>query len=206
LEKEEALFFTTAIHQALVIARQVRNGELDLSEREPENFVFTRCYRDGRWLGEWNKAPAPARRREAHAKNIHAIKAAELHLLSSRASKVSETWELDIFVLPIAIRPSAFERPYFPSCFLVVEKNQGLVLDSNLTEPWLTVTEKQDEVIKILKNTKRLPHEIRGKSGKIKEIVEPITTLLGINLRVSPLPMLEQAKESLCRRFSQRYP
>jgi len=204
LDKSEARFLTTALHQALAVANEVHSGTLDLWAPERENLVFTRCYRGDRWLGQWREAPAPSRRREARAESIDAVKEAELHLLSSRASKVSETWELDIFILPIPIG-SASERPYFPSCFLLVERNLGLVLGTNLTKPWLTTAERQDEVIQILRKVNQIPSEIRVKSNKVKGIVEPIASILGVKLRVGPLPMLEQAKASLHEHLSHRY-
>ena len=99
----------------------------------------------------------------------------------------------------------AGETPHFPICFLAVETKLGLVLDTNLTEPWLTFSEKQGEVIQILRKAKQLPREIRVKSDKVRRIVEPITSILGIKLRVTSLPMLEQARGSLYEHFSGRY-
>jgi len=203
LEKGEARFLSAALDQALTVANEVRSGTLDWPLQR-ENLVLTRYYRDGRWLEEWRKAPAPSQKREEHADSIDAVKEAELHLFSNRASKVNESWELDIFMLPVPIG-TVSERPYFPSCFLVVERKLGLVLGANLTKPWLTTAEKQDEVIRILKKVNQIPSEIRVKSNKVRRIVEPITSILGIKLQVRSLPMLEQAKASLHKHLSGRY-
>lgn len=204
LEKSEARFFAAVLHQALAVANDVRNGKLNFWAPERENLVLTRCYRGGNWLGEWRKAPAPRKKEEEPAESIDTVKAAELHLFSNQASKVSEVWELDIFILPIPIG-SESKRPYFPSCFLIVERNLGLVLDTSLTKPWLTTAEKQDEVTQLLRRVNRIPAEIRVKSNKVRRTVEPITSILGIKLRVSSLPMLEQAKASLHKHLSGRY-
>ena len=138
---------------------------------------------------------------EPHAENIDAAKEVELHLLRSRVSGLSGCWELDIFALPMPIGQVP-ERPHFPICFLAVETKLGLVLGTNLTEPWLSLSQKQDEVIQILRKANQLPREIRVKSNKVRQIMQPITTILGIKLRVGPLPMLEQAKSSLYEHFS----
>jgi hypothetical protein len=204
LDKSEARFLTAALHQALGVANEVHSGKLELCAPEPEDLVFTRCYRGDRWLGQWREAPAPIRRRGARAKSIDAVREAELHLLSSRASKVSDTWELDIFMLPMPIG-SESERPYFPSCFLLVERKLGLVLGTNLTKPWLTTAEKQDEILQILTKVNQIPSEIRVRSNKVKQIAEPVTSILGIKLRVGPLPVLEQVKASLRNYLSKRY-
>ena len=203
LEKEEVLFLTAAIQQALVVADEVRSGKLDLLEAEPENLIFTRFYRDGKWHEEWRKVPTLSQGQEPHAENIDAVKEAELHLLRSRVGGLSECWELDIFALPMPIGQVP-ERPHFPICFLAVETKLGLVLGTNLTEPWLSLSQKQDEVIQILRKANQLPREIRVKSNKVSQIMQPIITTLGIKLRVGPLPMLEQAKASLYEHLSKR--
>jgi hypothetical protein len=204
LEKEEVLFLTAAIQQALVVADEVRSGKLDLWEGEPENLILTRFYRDGKWHEEWRKAPKLGQQQETHAGNIDPVKEAELHLLRGRAGALSGRWELDIFALPIPIGPRS-GRPHFPLCFLAVETKLGLILGANLTEPWLTFSEKQEEVIQIMRKANQLPLEIRVKSDKARRIVEPITRILGIKLRVGSLPMLEQAKTSLDEHLSGRH-
>lgn len=204
LEKGEVLFLSAAIQQSLVVADEVRGGKLDLSEGEPENLTLTRFYRDGKWHEEWRKAPKLGQQQETHAENIDLVKEAELYLLRGRAGAITERWELDIFALPIPIGPRS-RRPHFPLCFLAVETKLGLILGANLTEPWLTFSEKQDEVIQILRKANQLPFEIRVKSDKVKRIVEPITKVLDIKLRVGSLPMLEQAKASLDEHLSGRH-
>jgi len=205
LEKEEVLFLNTAIHQALIVVDEVRSGKLDLSAGDAENLVLTRCYRGGDWVEEWRRAPpTSSQSRETHAENIDPVKQAELYLLRSRTSRASGTWELDIFILPIGIGPASTRR-YFPMCFLVVERKLGLIIDSKITEPWLTLSQKQDEVIQILRKANQLPLEIRVKSDKVRGIVEPITRILDIKCRVGSLPMMEQAKASLYEDFSGRF-
>lgn len=204
LDKSEAHFLTVALHQALEAANEVRNGTLDLWVLQRENRVLTRCYRNGRWLGEWRNAPTPSQQKEEHVESIDPVKEAELHLFSNQASKTNAVWELDIFMLPIPIA-SESKRYYFPICLLVVETKLGLVIGVNLTKPWLLTAEKQAEVIQIIRKVNQIPSKIRVKSNKVRRIVEPITSILGIKLRVGPLPMLEQAKASISEHMSGRY-
>lgn len=196
LEKEEVIFLTTAIHQALVIAQRVQNSELDLLERETENLVLTLCHRGGKWLEEWRRPNMPNSNSESPMETIDPVTEAQLHLLRSRAGELGGTWEFDISMLPLPIGSSS-DRPYFPSCFLAVEKKLGLIVGTNLTKPWLNLSEKRKAFIQILEKADELPREVRIKSDKVKRIVEPITSILGINLRVASLPMLEEAKASL---------
>jgi hypothetical protein len=201
LEKEEAIFLTTAIQQALVVANEVRNGKLNLLEGAIENLVLTRYYHGSKWDKEWRRAPVSSQGQETHVENVEPVKEAELYLLHDHINKYGGVWELDIFVLPVPIG-STSGRPYYPICFLVVENELGLILGTNLAKPWLTFSEKQDEVIQIIRKANQLPHEIRVKSDKMRRILEPITSILGIKLRVTSLPMMEQAKASLYERFS----
>ena len=202
LEKEEAVFLTAAICQALEIANKVRSGELDLFEMGAENLVLTRYYRGG-WMEEWRMPKVSNRDSETRTETIDPVNEAQLHLLRSRAGRLSGTWELDIFMLPLPIGPAS-DRPYFPSCFLAVEHKLGVIVGANLSKPWLTLSEKQDEVIQILKKADQLPREVWVKSDKVRRMVEPITEMLGINLRIGSLPMLEQAKASLYDHLSRR--
>lgn len=200
LEKGELLFLTAAIQQALVVADEVRSGKLDLCEGEADGLVLTRCYSGGDWLEEWRKAGKSDQGREFGTEGIDPVKEAQLYLLRDRAGKLGGSWELDIFMLPVPIR-SGSDRPHYPSCFLAVETKLGLIVDTNLTSPWLTLPEKQDEIIRILSRSKQLPREIHVESDKVRRVVEPITRILGMKLRVCSLPMLEQAKASLQEHF-----
>lgn len=201
LEKEEAIFVRTVIGQALIVSSKVLNNELDLVEKEAEGFIFTRYYRDGKWLGEWRKPPVSDGNKQNTMEAAEAVNEARLHLLRSAAGKLKGSWEVDIFMLPLLIGPAS-SRAYFPLCFLAVEKKLGLIVDSKITKPWLTFSEKQDEVIQILEKAGQLPSDIRVKSDKIRLIIEPITRSLGINLHAGKLSMLEEAKASICDRFS----
>jgi len=200
LDKREAIFLTAAIQQALIVADEVRNGELDLLEGEAENLVLTRYYRGGEWKEEWRSAPILSQGKETYVESIDTVKEAELYLLRDKAGEHSGCWELDIFMLPVPIG-SASEKPHFPICFLAVERKLGLIVGTNLTDPWLSLSGKQDEVIQILKNAKQLPGEMRVASNKVKRIVEPITNTLGIKLRVTSLSVLQKVKVGLLERF-----
>lgn len=201
LEKGEVLFLTAAIKQALIITEEVRSGKLDLLERVSENLILTRYYRDGKWKEKWRSIPVSNQRKDTNAEDIDAVKGAELYLIHNQKGEHSGVWELDIFILPLPIG-LASDKPYFPICFLAVENKMGLILDTGLTEPWLTLSEKQDEVIQILKKAKQLPREIRVKSDTVRRIIEPITNILGIKLQITSIPILEQVKSSLYNHFS----
>lgn len=203
LEKGEARFLTAALGQALIVADEIHRGAVGWVAGG-KNFVLTRSYHNGRWFEEWRKAPRLAPKREKPGNAIDAVKEVELYLFANQASRVHQTWELDISVLPVPIA-SEFKRSYFPICVLAVDRNLGLVIGVNLTKPWLSTAEKQDEVIRILRKVNQVPSEIRVKSEKVRRIVEPIAGILDVRLQLGSLPMLEQAKASLHRHLSSRF-
>lgn len=201
LEKAEVLFLTAAIQQALVVADEVRDGGVDPSEGEAGDLILTRFRRGARWQEEWREAPKVDLKGEADTDSIDPVREAELRMLQNRSGALGGRWELDIFALPMPIGERS-ERPHFPLCFLAVETEQGLIVGTNLTEPWRTFSQKQDEVILMLTKADQVPLEVRVKSDKVRRIVEPITSILGIRVRVTSLPMVEQAKASLYEYFS----
>lgn len=200
LEKEDALFLSDAIQQALVVSNKVRLEKLNLLGKKSQNMVFTRYYRDGAWREEWRQ-PKPVNDNTASQKTpIEAETEAELKLLRKATGKPSGTWELDIFVLPAPVE-SESGRPYYPLCFLIVDRKMGLILDSRVIEPWLTLSQKQGELIAIFKKNKKLPQTIYVKSAAVKTIVEPLTGILEINLRMGAVPLLEEAQRGLFEYF-----
>ncbi|OGO23173.1 MAG: hypothetical protein A2144_04235 [Chloroflexi bacterium RBG_16_50_9] len=124
------------------------------------------------------------------------VNEAEMLLLRNSLSKPGGSWELDVFILPAPIGPKS-GRPYFPLCFLAVEKKQGIVIGNQMDKPWITLSQQREAIIQILKNAGQIPRSIRVKSKKVKEILEPIATSLGINLQIGATPLLEEFKASL---------
>jgi len=196
LEKEEALFLTAAIQQALVVASEVRSDGLDLFDEESEESLLTRFWRGGEWREEWRAPQIRDEDSEGEDQAAEAVNEARLQLLHSRTRERSGSWELDIFMLPAPIGPPA-SRSYFPLCLLAVERESGLIVASRIGEPWRTLSERQDEVIQILEDAEQLPDEILVKSDKVQRVVKPIATRLGIGIRVEGLSMLEEVKGSL---------
>jgi hypothetical protein len=203
LEKEEAVYLTAALEQALAVAGKVRQDGLDLFEETGEDLVFTRYCRNHEWKEKWRQPDYISRDASAKREPLSAVNEAELLVLRNSAGKLSGIWELDIFILPMATGPVS-ERPYFPLCFLAVDREQELIINTLCKEPWLTLSQKQETVLQILKKARPLPQNIRVKSAQIKDIVEPLTRSLGINLRVGPLLVLEEIKASLQDHLTRR--
>jgi hypothetical protein len=203
LEREEVIYLTAALRQALEIAGRMKAGSLDLRQNLMRGKVITRYSTENGWQERWDTLRLGSLDDFDRREPLGAADEAALLLLSSRTKQRSGSWEFDIFVAPARIG-LADSRPYHPLCFMAVEREYGLVVQMNMTEPWLNASEKQKEVIRFLEKSETLPEEIRVGSQGTRALLEPISHALGMRLRVSRLRLLEDAKASLYEYLSGR--
>lgn len=192
LEKAEAVYLTSALEQALVVAGRVKNKTLDLYEETDDDLVFTRYYNDGKWQEEWRKPELGSEEQPADSAALEA----ELTSFRDSGGPLNGSWELDIFIMPIPIGPKS-ARPYFPLCLLAVERQYGIVIGNKMEVPWLTQLQKRQAIILLLREAKQIPQSIRVKSKQVKELLEPIASGLGIKLQVGKTTALNKFKASL---------
>ncbi len=200
LEKEETLFLTSAIQQTINVAVRVRDNDLDLFAGCDEDLILTRYFYEGQWLDEWRKPRAA----EEAIVSIP-LDRERLRRLYDAAGKKSGSWELDLFILPAAI-DSGNGRPYYPNCILAVERNQGLIVGTDLLGPGLSHEEKQEAFIRLLEKATPIPQEIHVGSKEVKQLIEPVAGELGISIRIAPLRLLERARRSLFEHVGRKSP
>ncbi len=198
LEKNEVVFLSIIVQQAIDVARRVREGRLDLFAEVDADMILTRYYRAGQWLEDWRKPAVPSRNANVTAP----LDEARLSGLRKAAKELRGFWELDIFLLPTAISEGA-SRPYYPTCILAVEGKSGFIVGAELMGPHPSLAERQESAIRILAQGKQLPlpQEIRVKGEEIREVIEPVARALGASLRVARLKELERARRILFERF-----
>jgi len=189
LDKAETVFLAFAVEQALVVAAEVGGRHLDLYEGADDNLILTRRRRDGGWEEYWSKAPKPQGERPSTPPMISEA------LVRKMANKAGD-WELDMFVLPAPIGPMS-GRPYFPLCFFAMERSSGLVVANETSDPWIDLAGKRRTVIRILEEADPPPRSINVRSNEVKMILQPITSRLGIDLRLQATPTLQAFKRSL---------
>lgn len=163
LEQEEALFLTSALRQAVNVATRVRDSSLDLFDGCDDDLILTRYFCEGQWLDEWRKPKAAQEEVSVPVR----IDKERLKRLRARASKRSGSWELDFFILPMAIE-SETGRPYFPNCILAVERNQGLIVGTELLVPLLSAEEKGEAAIRLMEKAASIPQEILVESKEMR--------------------------------------
>lgn len=195
LDRDEALFLTIALQQALEVATQVQREGLDLFRGADAGLILTRYPYAGRWLEEWRK-PVSLKREVGAPEPPDEARLQRLKV----AGKLRGSWEVDFFLLPTAVR-SGLERPYHPTCILAVERQVGLIVGTELMGPCLSAAERQEAFIRVLERAKQLPIEIRVARDEVRGVIELVAQALGVSVRVARLPLLEKAKGSLFERF-----
>ena len=192
LEKEEALFLTSALHQTINVGIRVRDNDLDLFAGSDSDLVLTRYFYEGQWLDEWRK---PRRIEETVPASV-TLDNERLGRLHDAVSRKSGSWELDVFIFPAAI-DSGTGRPYYPTCILAVERNHGLIIGTDFLGPDLLLKEKQEAFIRLLEKATPIPQEIRVSNEDVRQLIEPVARELGISIHIAPLRLLMQARKSL---------
>jgi hypothetical protein len=74
---------------------------------------------------------------------------------------------------------------------------QGLVLGSELLEPWASATERQAAVLALLEQAPTLPRVLRVGRPEVEGLVAPVAEGLGIRTQVADVALLEQLKGEL---------
>lgn len=194
LEQTEACFLTSALQQAVFVAEGIRKGELELSGND-EHILLVR-QAEGEWKAEWRSFALPTRDSEPKPGPLLAAQQARLKAVAREGRPTAGTWELDISLLHAPIEDEG-DRPYFPLCFLVIGREQGLIISTKVTEPWISHTAKREMVISMLEGAAELPQEIWVVSRTDKALVEPITSSLGIGIKVRSLKMARDVKEEM---------
>ena len=203
LDRDEVIYLTAALRQALEIAERAKAGSLDIRQGLMHGEIITRYQSENGWRERWDILCLGPLEDTDLKEPLGAADEASLLILSNRVKERSGSWEFDIFVAPARIGPAG-SCPYHPLCFMAVEREYGVVVQMKMTEPWLNASQKQKEVIRLLEKSETLPAEIRLRSQGIRALLEPIAHSLGIKLRVSRLRLLEDAKASLYEYLSRR--
>ena len=193
LTKEEAQYLTLALQQTIDVALRVQEDP-DLTTPPNVDLYFVRVPRKKgqslKWRDEWLK-PTPLEPSEVVVEPVDEIR---LKKIRKRASRREGIWEIDYFYSSAGIREKG-ERPYFPYLFLWVHSPSTLILTTHLVTPPKPMAEYMAEFsekfVKLLEDLQYLPKEVRVQNEDLFKVVEPITSQLGIKLRLAhKLPAL----------------
>jgi hypothetical protein len=201
LEAEEASFLRHALAQVSDVASRFKR-DAKLLDLDDEMSYLVRVSREENgaltWRDEVRRVPPPGSIRLHGAFNRQALEA----LAPLAVSPVA--LEVDFFILPAAIGEEG-ERPRSAYMLLMVEAQSGmivgndlLIVESSLETLWDSLPAK---LIEQLLKFRRIPGEIRVRSPRLAQCLEPLAKALDVRLKQThSLLNVDAVKESL-RRF-----
>lgn len=111
-----------------------------------------------------------------------------------RKQKVALEIEYDLFYLPYAVSENDSQRPVYPLLYVVLDRMTGEVLVNDLFPFPKIPMFLQTAFWEMLKEIPVRPNKVFVKK-EMKEILQPVAKLIGIELVVSELPQIRELKE-----------
>lgn len=200
LNSEEARYLTLALEQAANVALRVREDESLLDP--PQDGVYlvrVPAIKSGElsWSDKWlPQQPDGQLDAREIPPDISQIGEKRIERILRKSRRTGAVVEVDVFHMPMPVKGSEDERPYYPQIVLWVD-SMGPIIHFDLFEPDTRFL-LQESLIRMLENTKQLPGEIHivGKTNRLE--LASLTDRLGIRLaNVRALKELPEAREAL---------
>ncbi|MFQ6058216.1 MAG: hypothetical protein ACE5MB_04955, partial [Anaerolineae bacterium] len=197
LTADEARFLTLALQQATEVCLRFEEDPY-LFDPPQEDLWFVRVPQETEQGLSWRDAwlePAPLEREEFVTVPIDEFRLARL---KKAATLMQAIWEMDFFLSPTPVQDKRGERPYYPYMTMTVDHGSGFIFGGDLVSPETYLAEVPERFLALAERLKRLPAEIWVKKDEAYELLEPITSRLGIRLYlVDRLEALEEARAAL---------
>jgi len=199
LTADEARFLTLALQQTKEVSLRFREDPT-LFDPPQEELWFVRVPKQTErgliWEDAWLE---PALLEEEELPDVP-VDELRLTRLRKTAPLMDAVWEMDFFLSPSAVQDKKDERPYYPYLTMTVDHESGFVFGTDLASPETYMEEFPEHFLALAERLKRLPAEIWVKKEDAYDLLEPITSRLGVELYlVDELEALEEAQAALAR-------
>jgi len=196
LTGEEARYLTLCLGQAIDVSTRFK-ADSEMLYPPTENHYLVRVPKKDKtglsWRDKWIE-PLPFKKEEMIVGPIDEIR---LEKIKRRIPHRQGVWEVDFFYSPKPIKEKG-ERPLYPYITLWVDHHSGFILSHDLDNPAEYISEFPGQFLKLAENYETLPQEILVRKEETFNLLEPITSELGIKIRrVKRLRMLEDAQASM---------
>jgi hypothetical protein len=203
LTADEARFLTLALQQAREVCLRFKDDPA-LFDPPQEELWFVRVTEETEeglsWRDAWLE---PALLEEEELPDVP-IDELRLVRLKKAAQPMEAVWEMDFFLSPTPVQDKQDERPHYPYQTLTVDHTSGFIFDTHLASHETYLEEFPEQFLALAERLKRLPVEIWVKREDAYDLLEPITSRLGIDLYlVDELESLEEAQAAF-RQFMER--
>jgi len=199
LSPEEARFLTMCLEQGLEVALRVRQNPHLLDPLRQGLYLIRTPEKEGTalvWKDQWEKpAPPPP-------KTIQIKLDQKLLNAVARLPRQPMTVQASLSAMPGGIFEKGDPRPYFGYMLMVVEAQSGFILGTEILAPKPSLeavwTQTPEEFLKVLPRLGQLPTEVAVNQERLRMLLEPVTTALGIKLTLTrSLPALNQAQKAM---------
>ena len=200
LDRDEARFLALALEMTLEVLDRVKDQMISLVNYEDKDLVLTLRLRRSIWRDEWKRPPTP----EPEKGLSESLKAPRLDRVRLSSGKPSGSWEIDVFPAPGALA-STSGRLYYPHISIAVDRPSGVVIGFDVTGPTNDAHSTQEVIVNLFERVGALPREVSVSTETMRDILEPVTNVLGIKVRTGILPSLEEAKADLVDMMMDEY-
>jgi hypothetical protein len=200
LNRDEVLFMTVVLEQAVNICLEVQEGKrIGSSPKRNRYLVRTAEERGGlmSWKDEWVE-PATLKKKDGVVSEP--VDEIRVQRLKNAATPVAAVWEIDFFYTPTPV--SEGERPFFPYAIMIMDHDSGFILDTHLAGETSRRKEFIDRFLCCIEETSSLPLEILVRKDEAAGFFQPYTSRLNIKLsKVKKLPNIDHARREMEKHF-----
>ncbi len=217
INEEQAIYLTTAIKQAIGVAKkyQLDDDYLD-HEEEPEAYLLRVCKANEDGLTWQNKWEIPALEeenenedntnnendsKEGKGKVIDMASAAKISWAKSNLPKQDSVFLVDLAFLPTPVMGE--ERPYYPQLFIWIDAESGMIImpEDDIDEIIYAPGEFENNYLKAfftqLESIGHIPERIVLSNEALNELLAPIAESLDIELHFDPDDMSLQMAQMM---------
>jgi len=196
---DEARFLTLALQQAKEVCLRFKEDPA-LFDPPNDELWFVRVPEETKeglsWRDAWLE---PALLEEEELPDVP-VDELRLARLKKAAQPMEAIWEMDFFLAPSAVQDNKGERPHYPYLTMIVDHGSGFIFGTDLASPEAYLAEFPWRFITLAERLKKLPTELWVKREDTYDLLEPLTSRLGVELYlVDDLESLEDARTALWR-------
>jgi hypothetical protein len=197
LTRDGARFLTLALQQALVIVPQIKEN-MDLLTPDNEGLYWVRVpeQQEGGlvWKDRWLR-PAPLKQEKRAVPPVDELR---LQRIKNKTGPRQGVWEVGFCYAPYPVQEGKEERPFYPYVFLCLDGHSGLILGTQVLEPWNLPSALQQVFLDLLERSGVLPKQVLANQPEVLEFLDPIAGKIGLKLATAKkLAALEEAFDSM---------
>lgn len=194
---EETRFLTVTLKQTLDVTHRLEDNPVLLVPSQQGQYLVRTLTKQG-WTDEW-LIPSPPLERPQPSFDEKRLATMQKQLPRQRFAL-----QADLFAMSSPIKEKEDPRPYLPYALMVVEADSGLILGTELMAPKPSLEavwhQAPTKLLDAIARMGLLPHQIAVRSARVRDVLAPAATGLGIRLKVSRrLPALDHARAALER-------